>query len=65
MQNGANLIEHEVRIYLCMILHHVSMAVLLQFIASRDLETVKNVVPGNSSLKLINLAARDKVMNSH
>ena len=28
-----------------------SMAVLLLFIASRDWETVKNVVPGNSSSK--------------
>ena len=36
--------------YLCISLHRVSMAVLL-FIASRDWETVKNVVPGNSSSK--------------
>ena len=36
--------------YLCIILHRVSMTVLL-LIASRDLETVQNVDPGYSSSK--------------
>ena len=36
------------------------MAVLLLFIASRDWETVKNVVPGNSSLKLDQLGSERK-----
>ena len=63
MQNVANLqrsqINSEVRIYLCIILHRVSMAVLL-FIASRDWETVKNVVPGNSSSKPDQLGSEQK-----
>ena len=56
VQNDANLMRREaklsskVRIYLCIILHRVSMTVLL-FIESHDLETVKNVVTGNSSSK--------------
>ena len=44
------LISSEVRVYLRIILHRVSMSVLL-FNASRDWETFKNVVPGNSSTK--------------
>ena len=36
------------------------MAVLLLFIASRDWETVTNVVPGNSSLKLGQLGSERK-----
>ena len=51
MQNDENVLRSsEVRVYLRIILHRVSMAVLL-FIASRDWETVKNVVPGNSKSK--------------
>ena len=45
------LLNSEVGINLCIMSHRVSMAVLLLFIASRDWETVKNVVPGNSSSK--------------
>ena len=42
-----------------MILHRVSMAVLL-YIASRDWETVSNVVPGNGSLKPDQLGSERK-----
>ena len=51
-------------IYLCIILHCVSMTVS-PFTASHDWETVTNVVPGNSSSNRINLAAREKVLNGH
>ena len=54
------LLNSEVRIYLCTILHRVSMAVLLLFIASSDWETVKNVVPGNSSSKPDQLGSERK-----
>ena len=54
------LLNSEVRIYLCIILHRVSMALLLLFIASRDWETVKNVVPGNSSSKTGSTSQRAK-----
>ena len=51
MQNDENVLRSsEVRVYLRIILHRVSMTVLL-FTASRDWKTVKNVVPGNSSSK--------------
>ena len=60
MQNVANLIKNEVRIHLCIILHRVSIAVLLLFIASRDWETVKNVVLGNSSSKPDQLGSERK-----
>ena len=40
------------------------MTVLL-FTMSRDLETVKNVDPGNSSSNRTDLAARVKVLKSH
>ena len=59
MQNVANLLRSLIRIYLCIVLHRVSMAVLL-FIASRDWETVKNVVPGNSSSKPDKLGSERK-----
>ena len=54
------LLNSEVRIYLCIILHRVSMAVLLLFIASRDWERVKNVVTGNSSSKPDQLGSERK-----
>ena len=54
------LLNSEVRIYLCIILHRVFMAVLLLYIASRDWETVKNVVPGNSSSKPDQLGSERK-----
>ena len=38
------------RVYLCIVLHRVSMTVLL-FTLLCDWETVINVVPGNSSSK--------------
>ena len=60
MQNVANVINSEVRINLCINLHRVSIAVLLLFIASREWETVKNVVPGNSSLKSDQLGSERK-----
>ena len=59
----ANLIKQRsshLSVYLCIILHRVSMNVLLLFIASRDWETVKNVVPGNSSSKPDQLGSERK-----
>ena len=51
MQSDKNVLRSsEVRVYLRMILHHVSMTVML-FTASRDWETIKNVFPGNCSSK--------------
>ena len=51
MQNDENVLRSsEVCVYLRIILHRVSMTVLL-ITVSRDWETVKNVVPGNSSSK--------------
>ena len=60
MQTVANLIKQRIQINLCIILHRVSMAVLLLLIASRDWETVKYVVPGNSSSKPDQLGSERK-----
>ena len=65
MQNGANLLrslikQRSLRLFVYIILHRVSMIVLL-FIASCDWETVKTVVPGNSSLKPDQLGSEGKV----
>ena len=63
MQNVANLlrsliIQRHSRLFVyIIILHCVSM---LLFIASRDWETVKNVVPGNSSSKPDQLGSEGK-----
>ena len=46
-------------VYLCIFLHCVSLIVLL-FTASSDCETVKNVVPGNSSSKPGQLGSEGK-----
>ena len=54
------LLNSEVRINLSLILHRNSMAVLLLFIASPDWETVKNVVPENSSSKPDQLCSERK-----
>ena len=51
VQNDENVLRSlNKRVYLRIILHRVSMTVLL-FTPSCDWETVKNVVPGNSSSK--------------
>ena len=52
-------ISSEVGVYLRIILHRVFMTVLL-FTASSDWETVKNVVPGNSSSKPDQLCSEEK-----
>ena len=44
------LISSEVCVYICMILHRVSISAL-QFTASRDWKTVQNVGTGTSLLK--------------
>ena len=46
-------------VYSCIILHRVSITVL-QFTASRDWETVQNVVLGNSSSKPDQLGSSGK-----
>ena len=57
-------LSSEVCIYLCIILHRVSMTVLL-FIASRDWETVQMLSQETVRRNRINLALREKVLNSH
>ena len=54
------MMKMKLGVYLRINLHGVSMTVLL-FTSSRDWETVKNVVTGNSSSKPDQL----KVLNSH
>ena len=51
VQNDENVLRSlNKRVYLCIVLHHVSMTVLLSTLLC-DWETLKNVVPGNSSSK--------------
>ena len=60
MQNVANLLRSLIKQRSSrLFVHRVSMTVLL-FIASRDWETVKNVVPGNSSSKPDQLGSEGK-----
>ena len=68
MQNGANLLrslieQRSLPLFVYIILHCVSMIVLLfitRHVASRDWETVKTVVPGNSSSKPDQLGSEGK-----
>ena len=57
-------VSSEVRVYLCIILHRVSITVL-HFTASRDWETVKMLSQETVNQNRINLTAREKVLNSH
>ena len=65
MQNDENVLRSLNEQHTCSLhiftynLHHVSMTVL-QFIMSRDWETIKNVVPGNSSSKPDQLCSEGK-----
>ena len=64
VQNDENVLRSlNKRVYLRIVLHRVFMTVLL-FAASRDWETVKMLSQKTVHRNQINLAARDKVLNS-